>query len=128
HVTSDVSFSYCSFLSGTTSGINHDSRFYASRISLDYCTAAFNGTYGILITTRTRDWTVHGCTVYSNGQTFLPGTVEETWGGGIKIVGESATRHMIRYNFVYWNGFRENGSIRVHPIPNKGFGIWVDLV
>src|SRR5690606_23369435 len=88
----------------------------------------------ILATGNTDHWLIEANRAYNNGWTYEPGggDVENTWGGGIKLVGArdgiTGTHHIVQFNDVYWNGYKGEGTDRVLETVNKGMGIWADLV
>jgi parallel beta-helix repeat protein len=130
--TSNIVFDFCGLFKGYEDGINHNSLYNCSYVTLRNCTVAFNGAYGILATANTDHWTIHKNTVYNNGYTNEGSIVENTWGAGIKMVGTrgggNCSNHVIEYNEVYFTGYKDNGTVRVFSIPNKGFGIWSDMI
>ena len=129
--TSNIAYDSVGILKAYTEGINHQSQYRASYVVIQNSVAAFNGAVGILATGNTDHWTIQNNTVYNNGYTYEQGGVENTWGGGIKLVsgpGVTCGLHVIKNNTVYYNGYKGNGVARACPVPNKGFGIWVDTV
>ena len=91
----------------------------------------FNGSIGIAINGNSSNVSIINNIVYNNGYTYEPGGVENTYGAGIKIVSDTTAAcgpHIIENNDVYYNGYKDNGVTRVYANPNKGMGIWTDLV
>ncbi|MBC8017692.1 MAG: right-handed parallel beta-helix repeat-containing protein [Verrucomicrobia bacterium] len=131
-ISSNILFDSCGLYKAYQHGINHSSLFASSYVTLRNCTVAYNGGVGILANGNTDHWTIQGNTVYNNGYTNEPGGVENTWGAGIKMVGTrggaTCKNHLVENNEVYYTGYLDNGTTRVINVPNKGFGIWADLV
>jgi hypothetical protein len=100
-------------------------------LTIEDSVSEFNGSLGILLaggpTGGISNAMIQRNILRYNGQIYEAGGVENTWGGGMKLVGGTSQGHIIQNNTAYRNGYRSDNS-PVTEAQVKGTGIWADLI
>lgn len=119
----EITFQSCSMNYGYEFGLVPEMYPIQRSVTIENCTAAYNGAVGLYVGQNDTGWVIEGNTLVRNGYIERGGHVELEYGAGIKLITDGGG-NTVQNNSVSYTGIKDDGSIVGVA---KGHGIWLDL-